>query len=268
MSTWNIFRAVLVAAVFGASAPVHAVNHNETTNGDLSNSGSSPTQLTLSAGSNLVTATMPGSDLDFLTVHIPVDHVFSALTLVSYTSTDGTSFIGMKNGTTIAVTGNPATLNGYTHFGTVPGNVGQDILDDIGMGFGSVGFTPPLATGAYSFWIQQANTVNVSYQFDFMVTALPPPGLDGDYNDNDVVDAADFVVWRKMLNQTGPDLAADGNGDEVVNQLDYDFWSARFGNMASGAGSAIPEPASLVLLAVGVGSIRMRVLNRRHRGAS
>ena len=36
-------------------------------------------------------------------------------------------------------------------------------------------------------------------------------GLAGDYNLDGIVDAADYVVWRKTLGQSGTDLAADGN---------------------------------------------------------
>ena len=36
--------------------------------------------------------------------------------------------------------------------------------------------------------------------------------LDGDYNVDGVVDAADYVVWRDSLDETGRGLAADGTG--------------------------------------------------------
>jgi hypothetical protein len=58
-----------------------------------------------------------------------------------------------------------------------------------------------------------------------------PNPLTGDYNFNGVVDAADYVVWRKTLNST-TDLRADGNGDGVVNQEDWQVWRANFGRTA------------------------------------
>jgi len=77
----------------------------------------------------------------------------------------------------------------------------------------------------------------------------------GDYNGNGVVDAADYIVWRKSLNQQGAGLAADSNGDGVVNTADYNFWRSRVGNViGSGSGlgtsTAIPEPTSAALLLV------------------
>ena len=59
----------------------------------------------------------------------------------------------------------------------------------------------------------------------------------GDYNHNGVVDAADYVVWRKT----------DGT------QGGYDLWRTHFGQVAgSGSGismnTSVPEPTTLVLL--------------------
>ena len=68
-----------------------------------------------------------------------------------------------------------------------------------------------------------------------------------------VVDATDFTVWRNTLGST-VDLRADGSGpatgtpDGVVDQHDYDFWKANFGNVYGGGGGANadgPLPGSL-----------------------
>jgi hypothetical protein len=81
-----------------------------------------------------------------------------------------------------------------------------------------------------------------------------------DYNDNGEVDAADYVLWRNTLGDTGAGLAADGNNDGVVNQADYTLWRAHFGAvvppgggaaLAGGATAAVPEPASMMLFVVG-----------------
>jgi fermentation-respiration switch protein FrsA (DUF1100 family) len=58
------------------------------------------------------------------------------------------------------------------------------------------------------------------------VFALP----NGDYNQDGVIDAADYVVWRKSIG----------------GQPAYDAWRSQFGNAASGLGSgaAVPEPAT------------------------
>ena len=93
--------------------------------------------------------------------------------------------------------------------------------------------------------------------------------LAGDYNGNGIVDAADYVVWRKTVGQTGGSLVADGSGplgtpDGVVDNLDYNFWRTQFGAASSSAGQStrVPEPATALSLMLGllVGFIRQRRL--------
>jgi hypothetical protein len=80
-----------------------------------------------------------------------------------------------------------------------------------------------------------------------------PVGVQGDYNNNGVVDAADYVLWRNG----GPlqnEIATPG----TVTQEDYDSWRARFGSTSgSGAGNGVdagqvPEPAAAVLMLMGL----------------
>ena len=74
----------------------------------------------------------------------------------------------------------------------------------------------------------------------------PGPALPGDYNRDGVVDAADYVVWRKTLGTTGVPAfsGADGDGDTTIDQDDYGVWRAHFGMTvpAPGAGSAAGVP--------------------------
>jgi hypothetical protein len=86
--------------------------------------------------------------------------------------------------------------------------------------------------------------------------SLAVKGLLGDYNQNGVVDAADYTVWRDTLGST-TDLRANGDNTGasmgIIDEADFDFWRANFGMVAPGAGagagilSTVPEPTSLVL---------------------
>jgi hypothetical protein len=90
--------------------------------------------------------------------------------------------------------------------------------------------------------------------------------LSGDYNSNGIVDAADYVVWRKSLEQTEFALVADGNGDGEVDEEDYAVWRANFGtSRRTGAGvadaastlPAIPEPPLFVLFVIALVGINL-----------
>lgn len=96
------------------------------------------------------------------------------------------------------------------------------------------------------------------------VDYLAVPGLLGDYTGNLVVDAADYTVWRDLRGSTGLGLAADGNRDSTVNDLDYQIWVDHFGEvMGGGMSILIPEPASgSSLLTATAAAI---VLNRKRR---
>jgi hypothetical protein len=97
---------------------------------------------------------------------------------------------------------------------------------------------------------------------------LNPGSLIGDYNNNGVVDAADYTVWRDRLGQSvtlaneNPAAASPG----LVDAEDYAFWKSHFGNVLPnpGAGSgaalpsaallspAVPEPGTFALVTAGL----------------
>jgi hypothetical protein len=90
----------------------------------------------------------------------------------------------------------------------------------------------------------------------------------GDYNGDDIVDASDYVVWRKTFGADVPDwTGADGNGDGTIDENDLAVWKANFGSTIAGSGSisgtAVPEPASLALV-----SMTMLAFGFRHRKVS
>lgn len=64
--------------------------------------------------------------------------------------------------------------------------------------------------------------------------------LSGDYNLDNLVDTADYTVWRDGLGTT-------------YDQSHYDLWKANYGNMVDvppSEATAVPEPGALVLLLV------------------
>jgi hypothetical protein len=139
-------------------------------------------------------------------------------------------------------------------------------LPEIGDGAGAQGFNPPLTGSTYTFWLQQTEE-NSTYQLDFVVTESTPQALLGDYNGNQAVDAADYVLWRN-----GGPLENEVETPGSVTSGDYTEWRTRFGNAAAVATSvSVPESATSALALVGMAvqvTLGQRTTARRVRTRS
>jgi hypothetical protein len=104
-------------------------------------------------------------------------------------------------------------------------------------------------------------TGNLGYLNDMQIEGIAAPGINGDYNDNGAVDAADYVIWRKHQGTTTT-LPNDPHGG-TIGAAQYNTWRANFG-MGGGAaanGAPVPEPTSWMmaaLLAVVLSAIQRR----------
>lgn len=92
--------------------------------------------------------------------------------------------------------------------------------------------------------------------------------INADFNSDGTVDAADYVVWRHTVGQTGLGLAADADGDGTVTTADLTLWRNHFGETA-GSGTAttivaaVPEPTPIWLLAVSIVALSRVRISRR-----
>lgn len=105
------------------------------------------------------------------------------------------------------------------------------------------------ASGELVFRVESGTTEAL-----FLFDANGATTLLGDFNHDGTVNAADYTVWR------------DGLGDEY-DQSDYNDWKSHFGQ-SLGAGSAsttaIPEPATAVLIFVGAALVVLPKMSARH----
>lgn len=171
--------ALTLAALLPLAA--HAGGYNEGVSGDLSNSGLTPTAVTLTVGANQVTGTtgnMGGVDRDYFTFTLPAGWQLDAVTVMAGTTILGSSsFIAVASGnqvTTVPTAGTAVGLLGWTLYSAEM--IGTNLLPQMSLPeLGSTGFTPPLGAGTYAFWIQETAQGSVTYNFDFAVSAVPEP---------------------------------------------------------------------------------------------
>jgi hypothetical protein len=126
------------------------------------------------------------------------------------------------------------------------------VMTPVGAFFNDFG---PLAAGTYyvnaEIWLTPWPSTSGVYLHDqgslqFTVTGADQT-LRGDFNGDNVVDAGDYVAWRKEPSTTSND---------------YYVWRTHFGEPAgSGSGANvntnIPEPATLVILIMAAAGIRL-----------
>lgn len=108
---------------------------------------------------------------------------------------------------------------------------------------------PNVSDGSAWIRVRQENLADADYEdVSDASFAIAAAALAGDYNGNQIVDAADYTLWRNTLGREGTGLAADGNGDQRVDSADYSLWKSNFGD-TMGTGSeergalVVPEPS-------------------------
>ncbi len=174
---------------------------------------------------------------------------FQWMTVKFTVDTDaGTAFVQI----TSATSGNTADIgtftldNTYVNRATIDTKLITNFEGNISLvyhdAFASIVQVPELSFGLFD---------NVS------VTQLESGGTIGDYNDDGVVNAADYTVWRNQLGQNVTLANEDSNVTPgMVTPEDYDVWKAAFGSSGSGSGCGGKRggPRAGKLLAAGRGA--------------
>ncbi len=130
-------------------------------------------------------------------------------------------------------------------------NLGSGVNERVGFLSLDTAFQP---SGTYGS--SQSNAVNKLdlYFSGVGILTVGPAILAGDYNGNGIVDAADYVLWRKNVGQPSQTLPNDTTG-VIIGDAQYNLWRSNLGSttaVPAGASaesaSAVPEPSSMCLL--------------------
>jgi microcystin-dependent protein len=129
-----------------------------------------------------------------------------------------------------------------------------NVMDSAIVGAGAGPGLTPRALGA-TFGDNYTNlTIDQVPAHSHTLASLP-----GDYNNNGVVDAADYVLWREHL---GESITLPNDDSSGVAMNDYNIWRSEFGTtLATGAGATnVPEPsmAAFVSLLLGIVCVSTR----------
>jgi hypothetical protein len=125
---------------------------------------------------------------------------------------------------------------------------------------GSAGFDPIISTLQFTTHSESNFTVS-NVWIGSAETLLPPTWTSqGDFNQDGIVNTADYILWRKSMGQTGANLPADSNGNNQVDMGDLFAWRSHYGENLSGAGSGssfdssttVPEPRGLAIAILGL----------------
>lgn len=132
------------------------------------------------------------------------------------------------------------------------------------------GVTPDgISSDSWDYFVINVAGSSTSDDFDYLIDNFKlevigsnePVLNNADFNNDNVVDGRDFLIWQRGFGLTGQTGKTNGNAnsDTVVDGADFAAWKAKFGGApAEAAGATVPEPTGAVLFAVAILGLAQR----------
>lgn len=151
-------------------------------------------------------------------------------------------------------------LDGLLHVELVELPQGETPILSVGDSF-AIASAPGGITGKFSHTILPDPPTGATWELTYFEEAVTlslvaTTSLAGDYNNDGLVDLADYTVWRDLLGSPAGNLLNDIDGG-IVGAAQYATWKANFNAVATSmaqanTGSTVPEPpgACLALAAI------------------
>jgi hypothetical protein len=100
--------------------------------------------------------------------------------------------------------------------------------------------------------VAQAGGHATQFEFDFdFAQRFPQHVTPGDHNDDGIVDAVDYALWRENLGSPMSSLPG-GQGARRLGTAHFDSWVANYGRFRPQTTSALPEPSLLGPILLGL----------------
>ncbi len=190
--------------------------------------------------------------------------VFNLNTAAGYTANlDFDSF--MEAGDTSVLTTNLAASAGSLSLAGGTGQAFAAMLNTSAVGVFSATYTLQLSDEDIAGALNKTLTLTLTGQ-------VIAGALAGDYDNNGVVDAGDYVVWRKSFASGIPLPYNETVSPGITDSLDYNAWRLNFGISGAGTNSGfetlantVPESTAIVTFTLGMAGLHFTLARRRYR---
>jgi len=173
----RLMRALLLVLAASLANSASAAVWDEAIDGDISGDRAAPSTAVVALGDNVVKGTTTRNDLDYLTFTVPAGLTLDGIVLDDYSSLDQKGFMALQAGSVFTEPPGASdvkveNLLGYVLYGSGAAAKGNDLLPLMAAADGVIGFTTPLPSGPYTFWIQQTGLAT-TYAMNFRVAPEP-----------------------------------------------------------------------------------------------
>ena len=137
--------------------------------------------------------------------------------------------------------GESVTMVAYDAAGEVLGSVTSEPVLDYPNAVGRLSFDSDTPIAAVQW---TPSRIDAAVTVDDLFLNVSRSELLGDFNDDGVTDAADYVSWRSSRDDTVPNgFGADADHSGVIDDADFNIWQQNYGNRIGVV--AVPEPATV-----------------------